>query len=260
MNRLAIVAALVGSVLAVAGAAAIVSRFTPPSAVPGVPLEQVPPVDALAKIASLRVRDWSAWVAGDPNAVPCGSAEADGIIDRYTGNGKANPAQASLLTSHRADARAAVLSLGLRGGEGDGFLLDEHPPVVFARRGDELAMVVWPVGSLSEYDAQETTARARAARVFDSLAGPAMRRIHRAVKSDAIAHVGVVVVYGSRDFSDDAAESEGEVLVVVASRRDCAAFDRAEITDQQFLDHADVYLAGPRSSGGGVTKTTLRVE
>jgi dTDP-glucose pyrophosphorylase len=97
-------------------------------------------------------------------------------------------------------------------------------------------------GSTTVYNTLRLDAKQRAIKEIQETVLPAMKRFAVAVVNSAdIKNFGVVVAYGSRDFSDELS-TKAEVVALVASAERCKKLADAELTEEEFVDAADVYV------------------
>jgi hypothetical protein len=119
-------------------------------------------------------------------------------------------------------------------------LLYNREPVRFALRDNNLTLILASLGSTNIYNTLRLDAKERATREIQATVLPAIKRF-AIVSSTDIKNFGLVVAYGSKDFSDELS-TEGEIVALVASSDSCRKLADAELTEEQFVDMADVYL------------------
>jgi hypothetical protein len=176
-----------------------------------------------------------------PKGADVATADIDKIIDlrRKARAAKENRPDIidewDLIEKYREDI-AGLLSVS-------GPLLYTGLPVGFALKDNELTLILESLGSTNVYNTLRLDAKQRAAKEIQDTVLPAIKRF-AVVKSTDIKNFGVVVVYGSKDFSDesDVLNTKAEIVALVASSERCKKLAAAELTEEEFVDTADVYI------------------
>jgi hypothetical protein len=123
-----------------------------------------------------------------------------------------------------------------------GPLLYTGLPIHFALKNNELTLILASKGSTNVYNTLRLDAKQRAIKELQETVLPAMKRF-AVVNSTDIKNFGVLVAYGSKDYSDDGVLStKPEVVALVASAERCRKLAAAELTEEEFVDAADVYV------------------
>ena len=125
-----------------------------------------------------------------------------------------------------------------------GPLLYTGLPVRFALKDNDLTLILNSLVSTNVYNTLRLDAKQRAAKEIQDTVLPAIRRFATAVvNSKDIKYFGVVVAYGSKDFSKESDDNtEAEIVALIASSERCKKLAAAELTEEEFVDTADVYL------------------
>ena len=115
-------------------------------------------------------------------------------------------------------------------------------PVGLVNYKEAVALVVTSVESDRVFNVQRSDAKSRAAEMV-SLLLPSLRRLSERVSDPDVQYYGMAVLYGARDFSDPDSRAEAEFVCVVAPRDGIARFARGELTDNDLLAEAGVFLS-----------------
>ena len=152
-------------------------------------------------------------------------------------------AEQALFKKHR-DSLSTVVGSTLRP------LLYSEIPARFALKDGALTLLLTTLDSENVYNTLRLDSRQRAAKEIDAIALPAIERLST-VRAPDVKYFGVIVAYGTRDFSqeDSSKTPEAELVVLVAQADRCRKVSDAELTEEEFVDTADVYLVD-----GGVRK------
>jgi hypothetical protein len=195
-------------------------------------------------------------LAAEKNAdyKPKSAQEAIAGIDEFIGSSVGTDegrrgllVEQALFKKHRASL-SDLVSLSLLP------LLYDEAPVRFALKDEALTLLLTTLASEDVYNTLRLDAKQRAATEIQAVALPAIKQF-RVVDSPDIKNVGVLVVYGTRDFSksDSILTRKGELVGLVAQADRCKRLGRAELTEEEFVDTADVYLVD-RDMTSGVRK------
>lgn len=138
----------------------------------------------------------------------------------------------------------------------------KHVPIRFAASDTGQTMLVTDLASESSFNTLKLSAKARAAEVIRSMILPAMESLLRAAKGTNIRQVGIMVTYGSKDFSDksNVLNLKAEAVAVVASVENCSEFTSGKITDNVFLSRASVFLADRDNEFGSLRRVAITIE
>lgn len=134
-------------------------------------------------------------------------------------------------------------------------------PVRFALKDNSLTLIITGVASKYTYNTLRTTAKSRAAKIIESMILPSLKDIHEFFSSSDIKYFGMVVVYGSKDFSKKSRvlNLEAEVVSLVVASDKCKQFIEGRITQEELVDGADVYLCD-RDMVTGIKKVKVSLE
>lgn len=122
-------------------------------------------------------------------------------------------------------------------------LLYNELPVRFASRDGELTLLLTTVASDNVYNTLRLETKERAAKEIQDTVLPELKQF-RIVRSPAIKNFGVIVVYGTRDFSDSDSSPRPETVALIASAANCQKLEEAEITEEDFVASSDIYIVG----------------
>jgi hypothetical protein len=117
--------------------------------------------------------------------------------------------------------------------------------IQLALKDQSITLLLTSVGSTNVYNVSRLTAKERAAKELEATVLPAVRWFNQ-IESDEFENFGVVVFYGTQDFSGDDFErglsAKPELVALVAPAEKFKKLSRAEITEEDFVERADVYL------------------
>jgi hypothetical protein len=127
-------------------------------------------------------------------------------------------------------------------------------PVHFGLKENDLTLLLNTLASENIYNTLRLDAKERATKEVVATVLPAIRQFRVISHSAEIKNFGVIVAYGTRDFSqeDFSLNWEPEVVALVAQADRCRKLDQAELSEEEFVDTADVYVvdAGPQKGTG----------
>jgi hypothetical protein len=140
------------------------------------------------------------------------------------------------------------------------FLYTETP-VRFASKDGAITLLLTTLYSSSVYNSLRLNAKQRAAKAIEETVLPAISAFSFASVGNDIKNFGVVVAYGSRDFSesDSILNTKAEIVAVIASPDKCRKLSDAQLTEEEFVAGADVYLVD-RDLIGGVRKVKVSLD
>lgn len=158
-------------------------------------------------------------------------------------------------------AEAVLGSIDFVGGETLWFLNDEfNPPARFVLHEDVCAVVFDRLGYPVELNTLKFTAKERATRVLESVILPSLSDAKPVLDVSAIKHVGFVVSYGSKDFSDKSdLNHQGETLAVICPSASARAFLRMELSQEELVEACDTFLSD-RDASMTVKKVRLELK
>jgi hypothetical protein len=182
-------------------------------------------------------------------------------LDRNKGGGEMSMGECYPNISRYAPALINLLD-ALRS-EKVGFLYSENdmPFRVCAKEKSE-GLILSSVGTDEIYNTLKLDQRQRAAKEFHSTAMPILVKMRTALLETPAEFYGVIVSYGSRDFSHEdigGLDIRPDVLVVVTDRENGRSLDEGKITEDEFADKSDIYLL-PGVAGSPLVKVRLKLE
>ena len=141
-------------------------------------------------------------------------------------------------------------------GSFDGFLNSEpHSPVKFANFENKPAFLVLDAASSDVYNTLKLTARQRASRIITSCILPAFREYCRYL-DDRIPYYGLIVTFGSRNFLEDDS-TKAESVAVIASAAQVKKYASNELTEDELVENASIYLSDRDESGSDIKKIKI---
>src|ERR1019366_4927248 len=136
------------------------------------------------------------------------------------------------------------------------FYLETH--IRFALKDNSVTLLLTTLGSNSVYNTLRLDAKQRAAKEIEKTLLTAMKSFEF-VKAAGIENFGVLGVYGSKDFSESDESPKAEVVALVARIDRCMKLAHAQLSEEEFVDTADVYLVD-RDMIGGLRKVKISLE
>jgi|GEM_PF-4286583 len=121
----------------------------------------------------------------------------------------------------------------------------------------EQVLLVGQLGTGTVYNTLRSTEKGRAGTILKERVFGCLRAAHACAKAIGAKHVGVVYGYGSRDFSEKYGSSDAEVLGVVVALEDCRQFLEQDISQEEFLRRAEIFLFDTR---GNMKRIELTLE
>lgn len=128
--------------------------------------------------------------------------------------------------------------------------------VRFASKDNDLVLVETSVGSNNIYNTLRLETKQRAAKEIEATVLPAIKQF-RGINVPGVKSFGVVAVYGTKDFSAPDSTPKPEAVALVASVENCRKLDEAEITEEDFVASADIYLVDKDSFDARKVKISL---
>ncbi len=152
----------------------------------------------------------------------------------------------NLALKYKDNIKKVFDKLGLIGNETGKFLNDKNDiPIYFTEMNNNIVFFVTRVGSDKVFNTLRTSSKNRAAKIIQSMILPVMKSFQDSFKGSNIKYYGIIIGYGSKDFSDesDALNLRPEVLAFIVSSENCRKFSEGIITEDQLIDSADIYLS-----------------
>lgn len=194
--------------------------------VAGITTDEVP----LPRSGADTLKDFEEWLQKKPE-----STASKEEISRY-----------NLTLKYTDNIKKIFDELGLIGNETGKFLHDKNDiPIYFAEMKNNIVFFVTSVGSDKIFNTLRTSSKNRAAKIIQSMILPVMKSFQDSFKGSNIKYYGIIIGYGSKDFSDesDALNLRPEVLAFIVSSENCRKFSEGIITDDQLIDSSDIYLS-----------------
>jgi hypothetical protein len=116
-------------------------------------------------------------------------------------------------------------------------------PVRFAQKQDGIVFLVTNVFSDNVYNTLRTTAKTRASKIIASMILPSMKAFYNSFGTTDIKYYGMVVAYGSKDFSKEGnvLNLRAEVVSLIVSAQTCKKFVEGIITDDELINASEIY-------------------
>ena len=182
---------------------------------------------------------------------PPASDEAQSVITRY-----------NMIAAYRDNLDSLFTSLTLIGNNFAEFLyLDSSLPISIAQLDNGTVVIITSVASDMIYNTLRSTARVRAAKVVESMILPSLPKLRRAFESTKVQYVGMMVIFGSKDFSNEssALDLEPEAVALIVDMKHCGQFADCKITDVELVGFASIYMRD-RDTVAGIKKIGIVLE
>lgn len=207
-------------------------------------LESLDVIDILKVESEFMRMGWE--LAGfDKDHVPKSSKEAlEDFIKSL--NEKDKTKEGTWGLKYEKDVKRVFDNLKLIGGDWGKFVCSRTlGPVRFAQKGDGVVFLLTKVCSNNIYNTLRTNAKSRASKIITSMVLPSMKAFYDSLGSTDIKYYGMVVAYGSKDFSkeaDDLFNLRAEVVCLVVHAKTCKKFVEGIITDDELINASEIYL------------------
>jgi hypothetical protein len=139
------------------------------------------------------------------------------------------------------------------------FFGGEDFPVRFAMREGSLSVLVTGVFYTKMSNTLRTTESTRAAMVFREIIAPQLAVFEKAFGGSGVKFYGMLVTYGSQDFSEEHGAEKVESVIVIVPAEKCKQFAEARITDAELISAGDTYLPD-RKMKSGVKKIKILLD
>lgn len=137
------------------------------------------------------------------------------------------------------------------------------PPVMIAKKDDDLVALVYGLTTTTIYNTLRTTERERQTTVLRELLLPALRSFDAFKEFPEIKYFAVSATFGSRDFADEsvlAKMGSGETLGIVVLADAARKFNAAQITDDELASQSDFYSSEYGMNGNNIKKVKVTVQ
>jgi hypothetical protein len=133
-------------------------------------------------------------------------------------------------------------------------------PARFATKDGQLSLIVTGLASENVYNTIQLSSRQRASSILQSMILPSLRYFTSAKLDSNVMRYGMCVLYGSKNFVDRSALNlQPEMLAFIAPADLCRKFVAGEVTEDDLVGAADIYLSD-RDSSTDVKKVKLVLE
>jgi len=156
--------------------------------------------------------------------------------------------EAKQLRKYANNIKKLIKNINYEDGQSAIYLYSKNQlPILFAEKDGKIVFFVTKYGSKKIFNTLKVSEKKRASKIISSIILPCMKEFESAFKDTAIRYYGMVVIYGSEDFSknNDVLSSQGEMkaemVSMVVSAEQCKKFVNAEITDADLIATADIY-------------------
>lgn len=128
-------------------------------------------------------------------------------------------------------------------------------PFEFQQRDGDVVLLLDGLSVSTVYNTLRTTERTRASKAVSSYILPALKKLPEKFPPTRIVYLAFVVAYGARDLTSSEPAS-GEAVCLVVRVDQCGKLVSGEISDDEFLENSDVYLA----NASGFSKLKIKME
>lgn len=217
------------------------SVHRPQSKTRAVPSLNLWPVASVINVEASSKNDWSlAFAYGNKDYRPKTGEDAAADLDRYINDrptadwGAKLVAEHTLISKNRSTLDSLV-KVSLKP------LLYTSSPVRLASQDGRLTLLLTSMGSENIYNTLRLDAKERAGEEIQKTVLPEIKQF-QVVNSPAIKYFGVVVVYGTKDFSEEDSTPDPEIVALVAPVENCRKLADAEMTEEDFVSASDEYI------------------
>jgi hypothetical protein len=116
-------------------------------------------------------------------------------------------------------------------------------PVRAIKKSDGAGIIFTGITSKTVYNSFKLSARERASRTISDIILPCIKKLKKLLADSNIRYIGIAVYSPTRDLTDKNSDDVAELVSVVASSKDCVAYLSSNLTEDEFLDHSDIFNA-----------------
>ena len=118
-------------------------------------------------------------------------------------------------------------------------------PVRFASFKDKTVLLISQIGVETVFNTLSLGTKERAARIISSNMIPELKRLYDTFKDTDLGYLGMVIAYGSKDFSEksDVLNLKEEVVSLVVAKDTIQSFIQGEVTDNELVKNSSVFLS-----------------
>ncbi len=202
-------------------------------------------------------RQWAlAFQFGKPNPEYRARTTEDAVkdVESLAASEKASATQA-LVKKYAAELKGTFAALG---NSGRFVYTSGEVPVVFGSVGDQrdqLAVVITGLASDTIYNTIQLDVDKRAVSALRSVILPSLKAFDAFRNNGDVKYYGMSAVYGSQNFLDRSSEinkaltARAESLTFIVSSEQCRKFVRAELTEDELVSAADIYISDSDTTG-----------
>jgi hypothetical protein len=144
---------------------------------------------------------------------------------------------------YSSEAQRFFASLNMLGKNVPTFTYSTGLPIQYVNDDGKLLILVINIAIDTVFNTLRLTPKERAAKVIEANVLPVLSDLREAFAVAKPNEVGIVVTYGSRDFSvDSELEAEPESVCLIAKVADVGAFANAKISDVELVSRSSVLL------------------
>ncbi|MCC6476768.1 hypothetical protein IT157_06890 [bacterium] len=120
-----------------------------------------------------------------------------------------------------------------------------EPPIRFAKRDSLTTVILTGLATETVFNTLRSTARSRAGKVIQSISIATLKKFVKSFRDTEIDRLGVCVVYGSKDFSNDSdvLNLEPEVVAIVSPKHQLIDFLEGRVSEDSLVASSTIYLS-----------------
>lgn len=174
------------------------------------------------------------------------------------------PAEIALIEKYKNQIASLTDSLDFTGQQLQLFLTEKGGvPVRFFSKGSAIGILVTDIASTGVFNTLRVATKERAARVVGTFILPELSSLVRDLGIPGVQYVGMLVLYGSKDFSIqdyDPFNERAECVAFIVSVERAKAFLSKKITDDDLLASADIFLGDRDSSAAEIKRVNIKLQ
>ena len=117
---------------------------------------------------------------------------------------------------------------------------------------NDTTIIFHGLASQNIYNTIRTTAKKRASSIISSLILPLLDKVYDRFENTGFANIGIVVVYGTKDFTDDTGYDNElpESVCVILPIAKIKEYNKAIITENELIKNGNIYMHSRDMSSG----------
>lgn len=125
-------------------------------------------------------------------------------------------------------------------------------PIRVGLLNNDTTIIFHGLASQNIYNTIRTTAKKRASSIISSLILPLLDKVYDRFENTGFANIGIVVVYGTKDFTDDTGYDNElpESVCVILPIAKIKEYNKAIITENELIKNGNIYMHSRDMSSG----------